>query len=197
MCGTVHLCDDVTSLHPSLRGRATFFDVTDERAARIAQPELLGDDGIADPESGRPYGRARPSRASRADPSRLLAVLAGMANPTLLISPPLLMIAVLMPTSSPLMFTRAPPELPGFIGGVGLDEVFVGFDTFARVRWVAPTIPMVTVWPMPKGLPMARTMSPDLDRIGVARSWTFGRLVASILRTATSESASFADELSL
>jgi hypothetical protein len=48
------------------------------------------------------------------------ARFAGMAKPTpiepdVVVVPPALAIATLMPTSSPLSFTRAPPELPGLI----------------------------------------------------------------------------------
>ncbi len=44
-----------------------------------------------------------------------LAISVGTAKPMPTLPPERLMMAVLMPTSSPRMLTRAPPELPGLI----------------------------------------------------------------------------------
>ena len=44
-----------------------------------------------------------------------LAMLTGMAKPMPMLPPELLKIAELMPISSPLRLTSAPPEFPGLI----------------------------------------------------------------------------------
>jgi len=62
-----------------------------------------------------------PSRPRRTSPwssnCRMieLAIVVGTANPIPTLPPERLMIAELMPTSSPRMLTSAPPELPGLI----------------------------------------------------------------------------------
>ena len=66
------------------------------------------------------------------------------------------MIAVLMPISSPRRLTSAPPELPGLIeASVWMKSSYPSGDR--PLRPSALTMPEVTVWPMPKGLPMAMT----------------------------------------
>ena len=45
-----------------------------------------------------------------------LAILLGIAKPTPTLPPVGLAMAVLIPTNSPLMVTKAPPELPGLMG---------------------------------------------------------------------------------
>ena len=68
-------------------------------------------------------------------------------------------IAVLMPTNSPFMFTRAPPELPGLMAA----SVWMKKPRSVMPTWVratAETMPLVTVWPTPNGLPSASTRSP-------------------------------------
>ena len=54
-----------------------------------------------------------------------LALLAGdgEADADVAVAEPAVAIALLMPMTSPLVLTSAPPELPGLIGGVGLDRV--------------------------------------------------------------------------
>ena len=86
-------------------------------------------------------------------------MLAGMAKP-MPSDPPLReKIAVLMPTSLPSMVTKAPPELPGLMAAsVWMKKLKSVMPTLVRAR--AETMPLVTVWPTPKGLPMASTRSP-------------------------------------
>ena len=67
-----------------------------------------------------------------------------------------------MPTSSPRMFTRAPPELPGLMDASVWMKSSIGLGAPSlRPRCIvlprALTIPEVTVWVRPKGLPMAST----------------------------------------
>jgi hypothetical protein len=67
--------------------------------------------------------------------------------------------AVLMPSRLPLMSTSAPPELPGLMAA----SVWMKFSKVLMPSWLRPsalTMPLVTVWPTPKGLPMASTRSP-------------------------------------
>ena len=52
-------------------------------------------------------------------------MLEGIAKPMPMLPPEREKIAVLMPTSRAVMSTRAPPELPGLMAGVGLDEELV------------------------------------------------------------------------
>ncbi|MYL02409.1 MAG: hypothetical protein F4013_12160 [Gammaproteobacteria bacterium] len=70
-----------------------------------------------------------------------------------------------MPTSSPRMFTSAPPELPGLIDASVWMKSSMGLGAASlRTRGMdlprALTMPEVTVWVSPKGLPMATTKSP-------------------------------------
>ncbi len=63
--------------------------------------------------------------------------------------------AVFTPTSLPLKFSRAPPELPGFMeASVCISDCLL-FST--DVRPMPETMPWVTVCEKPKGLPMATT----------------------------------------
>ena len=104
----------------------------------------------------------------------LLARFTGMAKPRPMlpaIEPRGLKLAVLMPISSPLRLTSAPPELPGLM----LASVWMKFWKPAPGRLLRPTaemIPLVTVWPTPNGLPIATTKSPicrrSLFAIGIA-----------------------------
>ncbi len=70
--------------------------------------------------------------------------------------------AVLIPMSWPLMFSRGPPELPGLMAA----SVWMKSDwipPFNRTaRWTPLMTPVVTVWPKPNGLPMAITVSPGI-----------------------------------
>ncbi len=74
--------------------------------------------------------------------------------------------AVLMPTSSPLALMSAPPELPTLMGA----SVWMKFSNVATPSWprpVALTMPWVTVCDSPTGLPMASTMSPTRNTVGM------------------------------
>ena len=96
------------------------------------------------------------------------AMFAGIAKPMPMLPPDGDRICELMPTSSPWVLTSAPPELPLVDRRVGLEEVLVAAVAAAAVaRPFALTIPIVTVWPMPSGLPTASTTSP---------TWTLSEL---------------------
>ena len=67
--------------------------------------------------------------------------------------------AELTPTSRPSMEISAPPELPGLMAAsVWMKKLRSETPTWVRAS--AETMPLVTVCPTPKGLPMARTRSP-------------------------------------
>ena len=64
--------------------------------------------------------------------------------------------AVLIPMRLPFTSTNAPPELPGLMAA----SVWMKFSNVLMPSWLRPsalTMPLVTVWPTPKGLPMAST----------------------------------------
>ena len=68
-------------------------------------------------------------------------------------------IAVLMPMRLPAPSISAPPELPGLIAA----SVWMKFSKVlmpSPVRPSAETMPLVTVWLKPNGLPIASTTSP-------------------------------------
>ena len=75
----------------------------------------------------------------------------------------------------------------GIDRGVGLDEVLIALDVGKDPDWrpFALTMPLVTVSPIPKGLPMASTRSPT-SIFDVSANVTAGRLSASTLMTAMS-----------
>jgi hypothetical protein len=95
--------------------------------------------------------------------------------------------ALLMPTSSPLRLISAPPELPGLMEA----SVWMKFSYLLPMpeRPSALTMPEVTVWRRPKGLPMATTKSPTCSwsESAIGRAC---RLSALICSTATSVSGS-------
>ena len=143
---------------PACDGRAVRVEVGDHHAA-VRQAELrsllVGECPRARCRSSRaPRGRARGSRASRRAPdspgwrSRCLRRRRFLAST-----------AVLMPISSPLALTSAPPELPTLMAA----SVWMKFSKVATPSWprpVALTMPWVTVCDRPSGLPMASTTSP-------------------------------------
>ena len=99
-----------------------------------------------------------------------------------------LKLAVLMPISSPLRLTSAPPELPGLIEA----SVWMKFwkpSPRRPLRPTADTMPEVTVWPMPNGLPTATTKSPTLSVLESASASAL-RFCAGIFITAMSVSGS-------
>ena len=73
----------------------------------------------------------------------------------------------MIPTTSPFMLKSGPPELPGLMEASVWMKLSYGPAPMTRP--LALTIPVVTVWLSPKGLPMARTQSPTLDLVGVAQ----------------------------
>src|SRR6185312_10510661 len=94
--------------------------------------------------------------------STILAVDTGIAKPIPIEPPERVKIAVLIPTRLPPTSTSAPPELPGLMAA----SVWMKFSKVLMPRPVRPsaeTMPPVTVWPTPKGLPMASTTSPTLS----------------------------------
>ena len=99
-----------------------------------------------------------------------LAWSIGMAKPSPMLpdwapgAAPKVAMAELMPTSSPLRLTSAPPELPGLMAA----SVWMALRTDSSPaaspgrtgRFLALTIPVVTVPLSPSGEPMATTVSP-------------------------------------
>ena len=117
------------------------------------------------------HGRTSlPPFASASTTARTM--LEGMAKP-MPIEPPLCeKIAVLMPTSLPSVVTSAPPELPGLIAA----SVWMKKPKSlmpVRVRARPETMPLVTVWPTPNGLPIASTRSPT-SRSSESRNGSVG-----------------------
>src|SRR5881397_3203390 len=103
--------------------------------------------------------------------------------------------AVLMPMSSPRALTSAPPELPGLIAAsVWMKSSYSAMPTLARPT--ALTIPIVTVWLRPKGLPMASTYSPTWSLSESAQGMV-GRSLASTWMTAMSVLGSVPTTLAL
>ena len=103
--------------------------------------------------------------------------------------------AVLMPIRLPWASTRAPPELPGLMAA----SVWMKFSKVLMPRWERPraeTMPMVTVWPTPKGLPMASTTSPT-RMPSIWPKTMAGSLSALTLSTARSVSGSLPMTLAL
>jgi hypothetical protein len=91
--------------------------------------------------------------------STAFTMLTGIAKPMPSEPPVRVKMAVLIPTSLPSMSISAPPELPGLIAAsVWMKERKSPGPILVLAR--AETMPLVTVWPTPKGLPTARTKSP-------------------------------------
>ena len=96
---------------------------------------------------------------------------------------------MLMPTSSPLRLTSAPPELPGLIAA----SVWMKSSRPSRLMPVRPsalTMPEVTVCWRPKGLPIAITKSPTWSFEESARCISAGSAASLTRTTATSERSS-------
>ena len=71
-------------------------------------------------------------------------------------------IAVLIPTTAPRLSMSGPPELPGLMdASVWMKS---SYGPLPMNRSLALTMPVVTVWSSPKGLPMAMTGSPTWSR---------------------------------
>ena len=71
-------------------------------------------------------------------------------------------IALLMPTTAPRLSRSGPPELPGLIDASVWTNSSYG--PLPMNRSLALTIPVVTVWSRPNGLPIAITGSPTCSR---------------------------------
>ena len=96
------------------------------------------------------------------DSLMVIIILVGMAKPMPTLPPLGARIAVFMPINSPRRLTRAPPELPGLIDA----SVWIKFSNFSMPRPERPkalTMPEVTVWLSPNGLPIATTKSPTFS----------------------------------
>ena len=90
-------------------------------------------------------------------------MLIGIEKPMPSLPPEALAMAVLRPTTSPRRFTSGPPLLPGLMAA----SVWMKFchlrSSSPRSRLCRPlalTMPRVTLWLRPKGLPTASTKSP-------------------------------------
>ena len=92
----------------------------------------------------------------------------GIANP---IPCPPLTIAVLMPTTSPCMFSNGPPELPGLMDASVWIRSPVG-STPRSMRPVALITPRVTVLSSPNGFPTAIAHSPTFNLVEFPRTAT-------------------------
>ena len=96
-------------------------------------------------------------------------------------------IAVLMPITSPFMFTSGPPELPGLMAAsVWINDWNCRLGTMLRP--LAETIPAVTVSCSPNGLPTANTQSPTCMPSELPSFAVGSGLSLSILITARSVS---------
>ncbi|GBD13818.1 hypothetical protein HRbin24_01860 [bacterium HR24] len=120
------------------------------------------------------------------------AVAVEMANPTPSACPPRIT-AVVMPTTSPRMFTSGPPELPGLMAAsvwMAPGMVTPHWSSW-MVRSLALTTPLVTVGPPGRfrALPMATTSSPICSASESPRVADV-RPLASIFSTAKSVSGS-------
>ncbi len=104
---------------------------------------------------------------------------------------PSVMMRVLIPITSPRVFRRGPPELPGLIAAsVWIISTLVPRTPRGRSRPLKETTPTVTLFPSPNGLPIAITHSPTSTWSESARSRTVSGSLGSILRRATSVRAS-------
>ena len=93
-----------------------------------------------------------------------------------------------MPIRLPLTSVSAPPELPGLIAA----SVWMKFSKVLMPSWLRPsalTMPLVTVWPTPNGLPIASTLSPTSSWSELPSTIT-GSLSSVIFSTARSVSGS-------
>ena len=88
-----------------------------------------------------------------------------------------------MPTTAPRLSRSGPPELPGLIDASVWTNSSYG--PLPMKRSLALTIPVVTVWSRPNGLPIAITGSPTWSR-SESPSGSTGRVAASILSSARS-----------
>ena len=100
-------------------------------------------------------------------------------------------IALLIPTTAPRLSRSGPPELPGLIDASVWTNSSYG--PLPMKRSLALTIPVVTVWSSPNGLPIAITGSPTWSR-SESPSGSTARVEASILSSARSVGGIGADD---
>ncbi len=110
-------------------------------------------------------------------------VLMGIANP---IPWPPLIIAVLIPTTSPWVLSSGPPEFPGLMDASVWIRSPVGSAPGRSTRPVALITPRVTVLSSPKGFPTAIAHSPTLIFVESPSTATGSLRDGLILRRATS-----------
>ena len=114
----------------------------------------------------------------------------GMANPMPFDPPDRVRIEVFTPIRSPLISISAPPELPGLIGASVWMKYPRALPVAVPDRARPDTMPLLTVWPTPKGLPMASTSSPT-STVSLSRNRRNGISRApSSFRIAMSDSSS-------
>ena len=98
--------------------------------------------------------------------------------------------AVLIPISTPSIFSSGPPLLPGLMAASVCTRSVNAPSLLRMVRPRAETTPVVTVWLNPKGLPMAMTVSPGMIS-PESPSFTAGSFAAPLIcSTARSKSGS-------
>src|SRR5580700_8730824 len=85
-------------------------------------------------------------------------VSAGIANPSPTDPPLGEKMAEVTPTTVPSAVSNGPPELPRFIDASVCRKLTYGSSSSVLAR--AETIPALTDWPRPNGLPIAITASP-------------------------------------
>ena len=112
----------------------------------------------------------------------------GTAKPTPALAPDVDAMAELMPMTLASASIRGPPELPGLMGAsVWMSPVSMPMgDSISRSSPL--TMPAVTVWEMPKGLPMATTGSPTSTVPSAASSAAASSWSVSTATTARSRS---------
>ena len=82
-------------------------------------------------------------------------------EPDASLPPDWLWIWALTPITWPAASSSGPPELPWLIGAsVWIESLIEKLFGESIVRWSALTMPLVTVWASPNGLPIATTGSP-------------------------------------
>ena len=135
-------------------------------------------------------GRVNSTAPSRACAMNAAIKLAGIAKPIPFDPPERVKIEVLIPINRPSTSINAPPELPGLIGA----SVWMKYPCpppFIPPDRASPeTIPLLTVCPTPKGLPMASVNSPT-STVSLSRNDKgVSPSTSSIFRIARSLSAS-------
>ena len=152
------------------------------RSSRLRRDQAV--EGRPPPSADGCCRRARPGRSTppawRDLVDEVLGSATGTAKPTPALAPDVEAMALLMPMTLASPSISGPPELPGLIGAsVWMRPVSMPTgESISRSRPL--TMPEVTVWEMPKGLPMATTGSPTSTvssgaRSAAGRSWSARR----------------------